>query len=293
MKHSDVATIRRRLKRAWSPFFTRFGRLTVVQLEAIPKILDGLDVVIASPTASGKTEAAKTLVRHLGGVDNVVFLTDRVLFASQAINHILELDDSKVVVSTEDDGRRRLDGALATVWLGPGEDLRTVDASTLHFEVHDERVLYEWRNRAKVELGHRVREESKGPKPIVIEAAFGSNVEPENPFGRTIHDFFARLEKAGVEPRQVGWIIVEAGYDTRSERNERRRDNVPVHYFERFGADGGDLAPDHQKRLEEQGTMIRRVPNDHGVIERFRADVIAAFGEMFGDVLSARVVDDN
>lgn len=49
--------IRKRLKRSWMPFFVRFGCLTKVQLQVIPKILDGKNVVIASPTASGKTEA--------------------------------------------------------------------------------------------------------------------------------------------------------------------------------------------------------------------------------------------
>lgn len=53
----QVELIRRRLKRTWLPFFTRFGRLTPVQVETIPKILDGANVVVASPTASGKTEA--------------------------------------------------------------------------------------------------------------------------------------------------------------------------------------------------------------------------------------------
>ena len=53
----QVTAIQRRLKRAWGPFFTRFGRLTPVQIETIPKLLDGANVVVASPTASGKTEA--------------------------------------------------------------------------------------------------------------------------------------------------------------------------------------------------------------------------------------------
>jgi ATP-dependent Lhr-like helicase len=52
-----VSIIRRRLKYAWGPFFTRFGRLLPVQVETIQKILDGTNVVVASPTASGKTEA--------------------------------------------------------------------------------------------------------------------------------------------------------------------------------------------------------------------------------------------
>lgn len=47
-----------RLKRAKGPFFSRFGgKLTPIQIQTIPKILEGLNVVISSPTASGKTEA--------------------------------------------------------------------------------------------------------------------------------------------------------------------------------------------------------------------------------------------
>jgi len=246
--------------------------------------LEGEIIVgILGQSASGKTAAARALVRHLGGEGKVVFLSDRVLFASQAVNHILELEDSKVVVSIEDDGRQRLDGELATIWLGPGEDLRTVDVSTLDFRVHDDQVLNAWRKRAKVELGHQIRERSADGKPIVIEAAFGPNIEPtsENPYGRTISDLFTRLEKAGVEPGQVKWIIIEAGFDKRSERNEKRPGRVPVDVFARYAADGGDLDPDHQNRLEEQGAIIKRVPNDHDDIERFRADIIAAFEEMF------------
>jgi ATP-dependent Lhr-like helicase len=54
---TQVAIIRHRLKHAWVPFFTRFGKLTPVQEQTIPKILDGANVVVASPTASGKTES--------------------------------------------------------------------------------------------------------------------------------------------------------------------------------------------------------------------------------------------
>jgi ABC-type oligopeptide transport system ATPase subunit len=239
--------------------------------------LEGEIIVgILGQSASGKTAAARTLVRHLGGEGKVVFLSDRVLFASQAVNHILELEDSKVVVSIEDDGRQRLDGELATIWLDPGEDLRTVDVSTLDFRVHDD-----------------IRERSADGKPIVIEAAFGPNIEPtsENPYGRTISDLFTRLEETRVEPGQVKWIIIEAGFDKRSERNEKRPGRVPVDIFARYAADGGDLDPDHQNRLEEQGAIIKRVPNDHDDIERFRADIIAAFEEMFRGVLPARTVD--
>ncbi|MEN6460519.1 MAG: DEAD/DEAH box helicase [Syntrophomonas sp.] len=49
--------IARNMPRAWSAFFQRFGRLTVVQRSAIPEIRAGKDVLICSATASGKTEA--------------------------------------------------------------------------------------------------------------------------------------------------------------------------------------------------------------------------------------------
>jgi hypothetical protein len=232
-------------------------------------------VGILGQWASGKSTAARTLIRYLGGEGEVVFINDAVLFASQAVNHILELEDSKVIFSIEDDGRQRLKAEYTTVWLGPGEDLKSVDLSTLRFEVHDDVVIPAWLSRARVELGYQICERSADGKPMVIEAGFG-----RNPLDHTISDLFIALEEAGVEPKQVKWIIVEAGYDKRSERNEKRRYGPPVDVFARYAADGGDLDPDHQNRLEEQGTIIKRVPNDHDDIERFRADIIAAFEEM-------------
>jgi len=49
--------IKRYLARTWLPFFSRFGRLTQVQVQTIPEILKGENVVAISPSASGKTEA--------------------------------------------------------------------------------------------------------------------------------------------------------------------------------------------------------------------------------------------
>lgn len=54
---ADERGIRAALKRTWTPFFSRFGRLTEVQVRTIPMILEGRNVVVISPAASGKTEA--------------------------------------------------------------------------------------------------------------------------------------------------------------------------------------------------------------------------------------------
>ncbi|MGB9912583.1 MAG: DEAD/DEAH box helicase [Candidatus Kapaibacteriota bacterium] len=53
----SVKKIRDKLQHSWLPFFTRFGKPTEVQEKTIPKVLDNKNVVVASPTATGKTEA--------------------------------------------------------------------------------------------------------------------------------------------------------------------------------------------------------------------------------------------
>lgn len=259
----------------------------------MPALEGEIIVGVLGQWASGKSTAASTLVNYLGGKDEVIFLTDRILVAHQVVNHILELEASKVKRSIEDDGRQRLEGELAVVYLGPGENLETVDLNTLLFDLHSKVYddvapgAYTWLDLARLELGSQLRERAGEGKPIVIEAGFGTNMKPkgENPFSHTASDLFMRLEEAGVEPKLVKWILIESSYEKRSERNRKRKDRVPAVEFDRFAADGGDLDPDHQKRLEEQGTTIKRVPNNHDDIERFRADIIAAFEEMFIDVL--------
>jgi hypothetical protein len=56
---------------------------------------------------------------------------------------------------------------------------------------------------------------------------------------------------------------------------------VPAFEFDRFAADGGDLELDQERRLIDKGTSIRRVPNEHNDVEKFKADVIAAFEGLF------------
>jgi hypothetical protein len=250
----------------------------------------GIIVGVLGQWASGKTTAARTLIDYLGGEEEVVFISDRVLLASQAVNHILELGESGVKRTIADDGRQRLEGERTTVWLRPGEDLASVDLGSLQFDLPhdvdtDEKAPFcDWLTEAKVELGRRICASHSGGKPVVIESGFGTNMEPrgERPFSHTIADLFASLEEGGAHPRRVGWIIVEAGYERRSARNRRRADSVPAVEFDRYAADGGDLDPAEQRRWEREGTVIRRVWNNHDDVERFRADVIAAFEEMFG-----------
>ncbi|MGD8554864.1 MAG: hypothetical protein PVJ32_05455, partial [Anaerolineales bacterium] len=107
--------------------------------------------------ASGKSTAAKTLCRYLGGEGDVIFISDRELLASQAVNHILELEDSEVELGIEDDGSQRIETVHSTVWLAPGEDLKTVDLHTLNLDVR-ENVQALWLNRARIELGHQICE---------------------------------------------------------------------------------------------------------------------------------------
>lgn len=49
--------IARQLVRTWPAFFSKFGRLTDVQRQVIPALLEGNNLLISSATASGKTEA--------------------------------------------------------------------------------------------------------------------------------------------------------------------------------------------------------------------------------------------
>lgn len=56
--YEGQVSLRAALPRAWPALFRRFGRLTEVQARALPELLAGRNVVLASATASGKTEAA-------------------------------------------------------------------------------------------------------------------------------------------------------------------------------------------------------------------------------------------
>jgi hypothetical protein len=248
-------------------------------------------VGILGQWASGKSTAADTLIGYLGGRDEVSFINDRELLARQAVNYLLGLDDSKIVRNIEDDGRQRIEGDLAIVYLGPGDDLETINLSTLLFDLHDD--IYDtvplgensWIDEVRLQLGNQIHGRAAEGKPIVIEAGFGTNADPrgENPFSHTISDLFDRLEETGIGPTKVKWIVIQASYEKRAGRNRKRKDTVPEAEFDRFAADGGDLSPDQQAKWEALGTALIRVPNEHDDIDKFRADIISAFRELYKD----------
>jgi hypothetical protein len=224
--------------------------------------------------ASGKSTAVSTLVEYLGGEEEVMVLNDAVFFGEQAIDHVLEQCDSTAKLTIEDDGSQRWEGECATVWLAPGQGWETIDAVNLRYKVSDD-VMPAWLDNARIELGNQIRQRAGGGRPVVVEAGFG-----EYPHGHGIAELLSRLEEVGVQPGAVKWIIVEACFEKRAERNERRPFGPPGDMFSKYASDGGDLDPDAQQRLEERGAVISRVSNDHDDVMRFRNDIVAAVERM-------------
>jgi len=253
---------------------------------------DGSDAVVGvlGQWASGKSTAAKILVEHLGGQDGVVFLTDRELLAGMALRHVLEADQGGIERSPDAAGGVWLEGELAKVYLPPGEDPHSMDLNSLLFDIED--AIYDevppgqlgWFDRVRLELGRQILESSSLGVPVVIEAGFGTNADPrgENPFRHTVADLFTRLGEAGVAPGLVGWIIIQAGYETRVERNRRRSDKVPQVEFDRFAADGGDLTAEQEAAWRARGLRFVRVQNDHADMGRFSSDILAACDRLLG-----------
>jgi len=83
----NAHALKSRLPRTWSPFFARHGNFTPAQLAAIPPLLDGRNVILCAPTASGKTEAALAplIERHLPPTRNTPQLTLLYLLPTRAL----------------------------------------------------------------------------------------------------------------------------------------------------------------------------------------------------------------
>jgi ATP-dependent Lhr-like helicase len=57
LSREELIRIKKSLKFTWEGFFSQFGRFTPIQEKAIPVVMSGKDCLLASRTASGKTEA--------------------------------------------------------------------------------------------------------------------------------------------------------------------------------------------------------------------------------------------
>ncbi|MFN3978881.1 MAG: DEAD/DEAH box helicase, partial [Caldilinea sp.] len=84
------STLKSRLPRTWSPFFARHGAFTPAQLAAIPPLLDGHNVMLCAPTASGKTEAALAplIERHLPPTRNTKHAARNTQHATRNKQHV-------------------------------------------------------------------------------------------------------------------------------------------------------------------------------------------------------------
>ena len=99
-----------RLPRTWPAFFERHGNFTAVQLATIPPLLDGHNVIVCAPTASGKTEAALAPLverhcRHDSAGLSILYLTPtRVLVndLSARLAHPLQLLRLSIGMRTRD-----------------------------------------------------------------------------------------------------------------------------------------------------------------------------------------------
>lgn len=67
MSYQQFLSIKKKLKKTWTAFFGQFGKLLPIQILTIPLVLEEKNLIISSPTASGKTEAivAPIIERHL------------------------------------------------------------------------------------------------------------------------------------------------------------------------------------------------------------------------------------
>lgn len=119
----DHAEVRMLLRRTWVAFFGRFGRLLPVQVQAVPPVLEGRNVVVCSPTASGKTEAvvaptAERSLREGWGAMSVLYLTPTRALANDALLRIAgPLGDLGLSAALKHGDKPQFDASRPPDWL--------------------------------------------------------------------------------------------------------------------------------------------------------------------------------
>ncbi len=114
--------LRQRLAASFNTFFGRFDALSPVQRQAIPAILDGADVLITAPTASGKTEAfaapaAEAIIQGRRGGARTIFVSPTRALANDLKRRLeARLDDLTVGFGRyTGEHKERISGRLAEI----------------------------------------------------------------------------------------------------------------------------------------------------------------------------------
>jgi ATP-dependent Lhr-like helicase len=119
---SELDSVKRRLAGSFSTFFGRFDALSPVQRQALPAILDGADVLITAPTASGKTEAfaapaAEAIIKGKRGGARAIFVSPTRALANDLKRRLeARLDDLTVGFGRyTGEHKERIAGRLAEI----------------------------------------------------------------------------------------------------------------------------------------------------------------------------------
>ena len=121
--------IKKRLRRTWHTFFARSGHLLPVQERAIPEVLAGRNLIVVSPTASGKTEAVVAplceliLRKQLSGL-SVIYLTPTRALANDLFERLCDqMTELRITVDVRTGDRPALN------WRKPPDFLITTPES--------------------------------------------------------------------------------------------------------------------------------------------------------------------
>jgi ATP-dependent Lhr-like helicase len=122
MTEQSPVNIRKLLKYTWRPFFSRYGRLTPIQAQTIPKILAGFNVVASAPTASGKTEsvvapvAERCMQEQWDGLSTIYIVPTRALANDTLVRIEGPLRDMNIITALKHGDKPNLPQQLPN-WL--------------------------------------------------------------------------------------------------------------------------------------------------------------------------------
>lgn len=106
-------TLQRMMPHTWNAFFAGFGSLRPIQLQAMPPILHGKNVLVTAPTAGGKTQAVlapicERLTRHRWPALSVLVITPTRALVNDLFHRLSRpLDEMRIRL-----GRKTADHAL-------------------------------------------------------------------------------------------------------------------------------------------------------------------------------------